>query len=239
MTLQVISTRLADVSDRAARLLGGVNIYRSGFTGTPAMVEATTGDGLTDRDALWSNSKTLLRGGTAWDRACNLLPGAPKRALSVGGPTLTSVYGAALWGTVLFERVPGAAGQYPALRLRNPAGSGKRTVVTYLEVLCNAARRVDFMNAGAGLADLASALGLTNKLLGTAGAPSSTTSQTNNAAVVGSTFHGLTLQAGVPYAYYEPIIVPADRSLDILFDDAGTVLTDKMTVQIEFYEEAN
>jgi len=33
--------------------------------------------------------------------------------------------------------------------------------------------------------------------------------------------------------------VPADRSLDILFDDAGTVLTDKMTVQIEFYEEAN
>ncbi len=227
-----------DISDRAARLLGSINLNHSDLAGDGQAANSWAAILNAAGAGRMLGVIPALFNGTTWDRIRNLLAGAPRFSLAVGDAELAAVYGGSLYTVQIFENAPAAATNRVSLRLRNPVGSAERHVVLGFKATCNAARSVSFGWASPALADLANALAAVNM---DAGGPAATAVASSQANLAGNpavqVVEQQRLQVSVVYAFGRPVVLGANESCDVYFDSAGAV-GDLDTVRLFWYEEA-
>jgi len=232
------ASTLADVSDRAARLLGGVNIQRTDGS-TPATTTNLNADGLgPTSNGLITISEAAAFDGTNWNKQRSLIAGAPKFALGVGTRVEQAVYGPAYRQGVDLLRAVAAINQFNQYRLRNPAASGKTVFVTYVGAEHSAARRFAMQRPIAQAADRTTVIVTRERGVGAA-ANVAVFSVDNNVAanLTPADLHGEVLAAGVMRDYVQPFAIEQGEAVEIEVGDIGDAAGETSTLNVEWYEE--
>lgn len=227
----------ADVSDRAARLLGVVSQNDSAAGPTDAEANAASAPLGSDGGPLRHWTRNYVLNGTTWDRLRNLQAGNPKFHLGIGNDELAAAYGGNSYAAAAISLIPAAAGNAIRQRLINPAASGKNVVVHRIGMGGNVNRLGGVIITSPALAALTNAITIGNKRAGGAAGVATASYALNTPATSGTRIISLQTASGGWGRWEGRLFLPVNSSLDINFDDPGNAVTDVYTAFIEWYEE--
>lgn len=149
----------------------------------------------------------------------------------IEGGAVRTRSGAAFAGA---NRTSAAAGQYPHVQLWNPAGSGKRAVVSEIGMDASIASDIGVRWSTAPLAALASTPNGVSKIAGGAVSACEVRAEAN-AAVLGTTFYGVAADAKhMIHKLTEPVILLPGYGLIVVCVTLATAVRGNF----QFYEEA-
>lgn len=230
---------VTDISDRTARALGRVEIARA-TQDRIAEVEFASFDGApAGISGVRANAMGYAFNGATWDRIRSLRGGDGGRALAVGDPRYAATWGSGTYRTMSdFQRAPAAATQRVIYRIVNPAASGVTVEIVYIEAECNTARKFAMVYQVTVVTDRGTALSEGRKSVDGASAVATTSVDANVASDLGTPNHQRLLQANVGVVYTEPFQLEAGNAFDIQIGDVADATTDRMTLNLEWTEEA-
>lgn len=251
--VRIFGAQMSDVSDRATRLLGVTDVTDrlARVLGTTALTDPAgtgpIGTGARNADAttptlqgLFTLSGSQAYNGATWDRLRNLrgVAGIDKvHGLCVSEQRYQNAIADMFLTDYIFEYSPGAAAQPVKFRIRNPEGSGWAGILLTIEFQCTAARSVSIATLNASGANLANTN--TTKASKSCGDPTPyfATSFENIAGGLETRItNKIRCAAGQVYRWDEPIGLPIGSRVTVQFDDAGNLVTDKMSISMSWIE---
>ncbi|SRR5712692_4268131 len=232
------ASTLADVSDRAPRVLGTIGLVRVDVTG----------DAFSDGQAIgWADGTGTARlphiapklfNATSWDRIRNLQAGVHKFGLAAGLPVHASAWGTLYFGVGDPARVVSAVNQFNVYRLRNPAASGKTIIVHAVRARWSAARRFVIVQTTTSSVDRTTNLPPKAKVSAIGAVVGVLTLDTNVAANLTNLIHAEVLVANTPVDYVQPIRIAAGDMVDFGVGDIGGAAGELGDFNVEWSEEA-
>lgn len=229
-----------NISDRATRLMGRAAIMDGTVPATVATVIPTDANpGAMPTPGLLVAAVPLVTQGAGGVRVGAVGDGAPKRSLGIGSVLDADPYSDYSFITSR-SLAAGGAGQNPAVKLENPAGSGKTLVVERIYAAVSQSKVIT-INLGAvhEAGDGNSALNAAwNRHLGSVGAPVALLHSIANSAIVGtSIFTWYLAQANIPYMFDVPLRIDAAANYGIAVIELGSVGADTISIDFAWREE--